>query len=380
MKLLAVLALATTLTQAFAAQEFGGMKFHSTVEREQFEAMRTDLKYLYQNPVTTVDAEFLRVAQLSANNGPEMHNWLLNRIRYIIGERYTLDDNNVLQAAGKFPATPLPDAPEEEESPNKNSPRKGGEEPSPDIKTVMTNMGGALYTLGKEHNIFFGIKFDGEVVYVTSPRTGVLQVGEGLFDPNFRYNANLVAPSNSVSRLATLFHEARHSDGTGKSTSFGHSLCPKGHLYFGHYACESSSNGSYTIGALSQRSLLNNCGGCSAKEKTALTAAVADSFSRLIKADNALKIAQTRKTIETYSKLLGTYKGLLNVEGVNKTTIQLEIRRLEAEIIRLNADLRTLQAQSSSTQLLPLDPNPEGIWTPVTLQKSKEMMEKSLKK
>lgn len=380
MKILAVLALATTLTQAYAAQEFGGMKFHSTVDREQFEAMRADLKYLYQNPVTTVDADFLRIAQLSANNGPAMHNWLLNRVRYIIGERYTLDDNNVVQARGKFPATPLPDAPEEPETPTKSSPNKGGDEPSSDIKTVMTNMGGALYTLGKEHNIFFGLKFDGELVYATSPRTGILQVGEGLFDPNFRYNENLIAPSNSVSRLATLFHEARHSDGTGKSTSFGHSLCPKGHPYFGHYACESSSNGSYTIGALSQRSLLTNCGGCSTKEKAALTAAVADSFSRLIKADNATKIAQTRQTIETYTKLIGTYKGLLNVEGANKTTIQLEIRRLEAEVVRLNAELRTLQTQTSSSTLLPLDPNPEGIWTPVTLQKSMEMMEKSLKR
>ena len=382
MKILAVLALATTLSQAYAATEYGGMKFHSTVERGQFEAMRADLKYLFQTPITAPDAEFMRVAQVSTNTGPGLHNWLLNRVRYIIGERYQLVESNIVFQPGKYPSTPLPDFPEEPEAtPNKGSPNKSGDEPSSDVKTVMTNLGSALYMQGKQYNVYYGLKFDGEVVYAKSTRVGLLQVGEGLFDPGFLLNPDLVAPANSVSRLSTFFHEARHSDGSGKSTGFGHDLCPKGHPYFGYYACEASSNGSYTVGGLAQRNLLNNCSACSPKEKAMLTAGVADSFGRIVKKDNAKKIAQNKKTIEVYTQLIGTYKKILTASGdINRTNINLEIKRLEAEIVRLNAEVRTLETQQASSKPLPLESNPEGTWTPVSLQESTNMMEKSLRK
>lgn len=363
MKLLTTLALASTLTSAFAAQEFGGMKFHSSVPQDQIYSLKNDLRYLYKHATTKSDSEFSKVSELKVVDGPNMHNWLVNRFKYIVGESFELSDSSVLVKAGyKFPSTPLP----------------AGFEAVQEVKTVMTNIGGALYLMGKRENVLLGINFDGEKIFATSPRTGLLQVGEGLFLKDFQVAPNANAPANSISRLGTLFHEARHSDGNGRSTGFTHDICPELHPYQGHAACEKSANGSYTIGALSQRQLIQNCTSCTQQEKSALTAKVADSFHRIInydsrKEDITYYIVNFKELKATYEKMLPT------ASEENKKAIQAELVKIN-EALTILAQMDAKLESTKGVKPSILNAAPEGIWTPVSLSTSRAQMERSLKK
>lgn len=371
MKLLAVLTLAATLTSASAATEFGGLKFHSSMPKVQIEQIKVDLSYLYNTPVTRPDPVFMGTAQVSKGDGPNMHNWLLNRVRYIVGESFQLDNRTVLQASGyRFPNTPLPDA-------FSSTQADGKKEFKPVV--VMSNLGGAVYLMGKQANTLLGVNFDGEKVMLTSARVGLLQVGEGLFLPRFLLNPNVNAPANSISRLGTLFHEARHSDGNGKSNSFTHDICPPNHPYKGAAACEFSVNGSYTVGGLSEKHMLMNCSQCSEKELGALTAKVADSFNRILKLTPDAKrfviqtqIDQKKQTIEQYKKMRPSQKPDVQAE------IDAEIKNIEARIVQLENDKRNVSPNMPSKSII-LDPRPEGQWQQVSLQASQQMMDRSLK-
>lgn len=374
MKLLAVLALtATTLTSAFAATEFGGMKFHSSMPKVQIDQLKVDLGYLYNSPVTRPDPIFMGTAQVTKGDGPNMHNWLVNRVRYIVGESYQLDDRTVLQASGyKFPNTPLPDAFSSMQADGEKS-----KENKPVV--VMSNLGGAVYLMGKQANVLLGVNFDGEKVMLTSARVGLLQVGEGLFLPRFLLNPDVNAPANSISRLGTLFHEARHSDGNGKSNSFTHDICPPNHPYKGAAACEFSVNGSYTVGGLSEKHMLMNCTKCSEKEIGALTAKVADSLNRILKLTPDAKrfVIQTqidgkKQTIEQYKAMRPSQKPDVQAE------IDAEIKNLEARIAQLENDKRNVPSNMPSKNII-LDPRPEGQWQAISLQASQQMMDRSLK-
>jgi hypothetical protein len=150
----------------------------------------------------------------------------------------------------------------------------------------MSNLGAGLYLMAKQRQILLAMRrSDGKIIPVTSPRVGLVQIGEGLFFKKFQVNPEVPgAPANSVSRLSTIFHEARHSDGHGESLSFGHAYCPSGHAYEGYPACDRNLNGPYTIGAQMLKTLTQGCGDCSIKEKTILKAIEADSRSRVLKA------------------------------------------------------------------------------------------------
>ena len=368
MKLLAVLTLAAaTLATASAATEFGGMKFHSSMPKVQIEQIKVDLSYLYNTPVTRPDPIFMGTAQVTKGDGPNMHNWLVNRVRYIVGESFQLDNRSVLQTSGyRFPNTPLPDA--------FSAVQEAGKP-----VVVMSNLGGAVYLMGKQANTLLGVNFDGEKVMLTSARVGLLQVGEGLFLPRFLLNPNVNAPANSISRLGTLFHEARHSDGNGKSNSFTHDICPPSHPYKGAAACEFSVNGSYTVGGLSEKHMLMNCSQCSEKELGALTAKVADSFNRILKLTPDAKrfviqnqIDGKKQTIEQYKKMRPSQKPDVQAE------IDAEIKNLEARIVQLENDKRNVPSNMPSKNII-LDPRPEGQWQALSLQASQQMMDRSLK-
>jgi hypothetical protein len=149
-------------------------------------------------------------------------------------------------------------------------------------QTIMLNIGAALYTIGKQQNFLWAINGDGMgVKLMTSPRAGVLMVGDGLFMSPSKYT-NFV----KIFHLGTLLHEARHSDGNGKTTGFFHSNCtstdPDMAPYKGKPACDHSSNGPYMIGALATKALMVNCTTCSVTEQNALYGLYLDYKSRVI--------------------------------------------------------------------------------------------------
>ncbi|WPU64759.1 hypothetical protein [Peredibacter starrii] len=378
MKLLAALTLAVSMAPAFANVEFGGVTFHSSVEQKQIDILKNDLRYVYQNPVLKVDNDFLAATKMQAVDGKNMHNWLLNRVRYIVGQSYELKEENIEISIRralffKFPETPMPEGFELLSRVNDEGEDDGG------VKTVMTNIGGALYLVGKKAKVPFGLKLDNETVYVTSARTGVLQVGEGLFLKRFMINKdNEKASSNSISRLGTLFHEARHSDGNGKSTGFLHKVCPDGHPYGGYAACEIVGNGSYTIGGLAERQLLQNCTDCSQTELSGLAVKVLDSFDRVIDLAAAQKRAVMLAQVEQYKSLIQTYENIITILPERRADYQREINALKEMVAQLEKEIANL-SYSPSKKPADFDATPEGKFSEMTVKQSSKLMEKSLK-
>ncbi|MCM2350880.1 MAG: hypothetical protein NDI69_12730 [Bacteriovoracaceae bacterium] len=370
MKLFTTLGLAFALSSAMAGEEYGGINFHSSVPQDQVNALKADINYLYQTPVSTIDAEFQAMTGLPAVDGAHMHNWLINRSKHIIGESFQLTEENIAYwIFHRFPKTPLPDAF-----------KAVNEDEDEGVVTVMSNIGSALYLLGKKQDVLLGLKLDGDKVYAKSTRAGILQVGKGLFLERFRINkGDLLAPANTVSRLGTLFHEARHSDGNSEHTGFVHDECPTGHAYEGHAACEKSSNGSYSLGAVAEKQLLLNCSSCSEKEKSAISAGIADAFSRIVDPKQSAQKAELEKQIKAYEDVLAVYDTLINLSTPEKKkAYEAEKKKIEQNIEELKLMLADLEKQP--TVALPLDPAPEGKYDEISIKKSVKLIEKSLKK
>lgn len=156
---------------------------------------------------------------------------------------------------------------------------------------VMSNVGAALYMGGKQQNQVYGMKVSRGLLkspikaVAESPRVGIIQIGEGLFMKELTLNnQNPNSVANSINRLATFFHEARHSDGNGSSLGFAHSSCPPGHDYSGAPACDENLNGPYTVGAIMALEMLKGCAdSCTEREKEMLKLVVLDSQSRIMK-------------------------------------------------------------------------------------------------
>ena len=239
----------------------------------------------------------LKVMGLSVLNSQTASDWLNQRVNYIISE-------NALSPLNLFVHRTVYVDRKDVDFPNPQAIPYSTDFTSPvsplvptntleDTKSfkVMSNIGAALYMGGKNSKEVFGMKISrgflrkSELVSVISPRTGIIQIGEGLFAPELTINKdNADALVNSIFRLATFFHEARHSDGNGKSLGFGHSICPKGHNYAGQPACDENLNGPYTVGALMLVEMARSCdNNCSDKEKEILKMLILDDASRIIK-------------------------------------------------------------------------------------------------
>lgn len=380
MRLLLTLGLLSLSTGAISANQFGAVKFHSSVPADQITAMSTDLSYLFNNPIKNPDEEFKSLLGINQNNGPEMHNWLVNRVRHIIGESFELNDSSIrVQTGYTFPRSPLPEIDQAAglaESSGENS----------NIKTIMSNLGSALYLVGKKGMkirnvltpVLYGLDLDGETVYATSTRVGIIQVGEGLFFKDFRVTDDELAPSNSISRLGTFFHEARHSDGNGSSTGFAHARCPVTHPYSNNFACEKSSNGSYSVGALTLRNLVANCLTCSDEETAKLELQILDSFNRILSgANNQVRLTMYETAKKEYLDILNVYIEMApKATGDLRVKIDEEMKKIVDLIVMIETHISLLK-KDINNEPAPLSAAPEGSFRSVSLQESTRAMSSS---
>jgi hypothetical protein len=99
-------------------------------------------------------------------------------------------------------------------------------------------------------------------------------------------------------RAETLFHEARHSDGHGKTLGFLHAKCPSYHDYAGLPACDLSTNGPYTIGALMFKYIMDSTADKST-EKT-------KKIQQLIYLDIANRTLSTSSLVQSPETAAGT--------------------------------------------------------------------------
>lgn len=246
------------------------------VKKSQRELIENDLEVLKNLKFVNPEEETLKILELSSLTGDSATKWLNDRVSYIVHEKalslMSLLLKTTVYTASKNVTYPnntslvlrhdeiekqfikLDDGVDTDLEKSLEENNKFDKSKS---YTVMSNIGTGLYMSGKQSHVQYGMKISRGFlkskihVEIESPRTGIIQIGEGLFAKELAVNqSDAKALSNSVDRLATFFHEARHSDGNGESLGFGHAKCPATHDYANEYACDSSTNGSYKVGFL----------------------------------------------------------------------------------------------------------------------------------
>jgi hypothetical protein len=268
-------------------------------------SIKPDLRSKIERDLSLIDsfkfksaasAQTLKVMEMSTLNGQRASEWLNKRVNYIVSEN-ALSVFNLLVKRIIFVDQKNVDFPNASIVPysmnkaiQKNFVELNSGFNAEGSFTVMSNIGSALYLGGKNERQVYGMKISrgllrkAEKVAITSPRAGIIQIGEGLFAPELTVNKdNQDALANSIFRLGTFFHEARHSDGNGTSLSFMHTNCPAGHDYAGQPACDENLNGPYTVGTLMMAEMSKACEeNCSEKDKETLKLLVLDSASRIL--------------------------------------------------------------------------------------------------
>jgi hypothetical protein len=240
-------------------------------------------------PVSTNILELMGMSSLDSNS---TNKWLEQRVNYIIEEnalsflRLKLKKTiSVERENVDFPNASL--VPYSITS-------SFGTSDSDEGMVVMSNIGAAIYMGGKRERTIYNIKISRGLlrkstkVAVESPRVGVIQIGEGLFSRDLTINnQNPDSIANSINRLSTFFHEARHSDGNGLSLGFAHATCPTGHEFAGLRACDENLNGPYMIEAtLMEEMLKANEEVLTEREKETLKMVILNSYSRVMKTTN----------------------------------------------------------------------------------------------
>jgi len=253
------------------------LKFDRRVPEEQSQILGNDLRRLDKMSLSA-SSEMLRIYGLKDGEGASLSSWLSERVQWVLSEDFNLEKSLRPSPATLFFRFPNPGIIPDIETPTKTA------EPGGEVKTVMSNLGGALYLGGKQAGLLINVAIEGKVggLDIRSPRTGLLKVGEGLF---FKGGKLAKASPDFLShyRLSTLVHEARHSDGNGKSLGFLHATCPEGHDLAGYPACDRNLNGPYMVGALFSQAMAKDCDDCSEVDKELYQLVTADSFNRVIR-------------------------------------------------------------------------------------------------
>lgn len=284
---IASLALLSLSTPSFASFGTGSqsqhppvadIQFDSSIPDDQYNLMAQDLEDLQKFEFTRPDSKLLSVMGLRDSSPRSMLNWLKDRVHYIVGEKFK--PARQVRSETKNQAFPF-----DHESSDVDFNILDLFSSKPVV--VMSNVGGGLYALSKDAHTIYSFAIPGlDDVTLTSPRTGIIQIGKGLFNKNIAGLGDEPAQSKVrfAFRMGTFFHEARHSDGHGKSLTFPHAICPAGHEYEGSPACDANLNGPYTVGAHFFNSLARSCRDCSSHDLEMIRIQALDSFSRVLPA------------------------------------------------------------------------------------------------
>ena len=341
------------------------IEFAKSVPKDQRKQLVEDMFYMANQPWAG-DAKLLQLMGLSSNDGLTVLNWVDNRVRYVVSESFELNDKTIYQISDNYFPTPS-EVPTFEQP--TNSPDGGGSGGGK-VMTVMSNLGGAVYVIGKMQHSLLGVKIDDKKIPVTSTRIGILKVGAGLFAAD----QLLKVPNDSDVarhfRLGTLVHEARHSDGRGTASGFLHAICPAGHRLAGYAACDRNSNGPYSVGAQFELMSLQNCKACSESDKELLNKMAADSYDRVISSQPASADTDLNSTIiSTYTMLLQLCESSKNACSAD------DVAKYRKAISDAQAQLTPAQ-QANAAAAPAWDANPEGTFPTISRDQSWTMINK----
>lgn len=260
----------------------GVLKYSSEMDFSSRKLLNESIRSLDEYPIHEPTKKLLKIMKLKDASPESLRSWLSERVQYVVSSSFDWTSHISIAEMNynyEFPSI-LPEVIEGFESKEEEDIDLIPEDL--DNITLMSNDGSALYIVGKIEKTLFSATIPGHgEVLVTSPRVGILKNGN--FTPQF--------DSNRVEKLftiSTLFHEARHSDGNGKSLSFFHYICPEDHDYEGYPACDKSANGPYGIGAEFLKNITKACSRCSEVEKELLRLLYIDAKSRVLVDDSAI--------------------------------------------------------------------------------------------
>jgi hypothetical protein len=248
--------------------------YDASVPEDQKALLQSDLNRLATLDIKDMkDANLMDIPDFTPSS---LYTWLSDRVKYIVGENY---DKNKITSASQLALGNLFNAP------------FFNDDNTGKVKTVMSNMSAGIYMDNRSTRTVVAIDINGQKVNVTSTRAGVIQIGEGLFTID-SYHEDDTSAGRENSRLGTLIHEGRHSDGnftgaTGEngSLSFGHAMCPDTGItsgYKGRYACDRFLNGAYPVGGLFLKKELSVCFDCTLKARINMMLEIADQYSRVL--------------------------------------------------------------------------------------------------
>lgn len=327
--------------------------FSTKVKNSQEKALKKDLKVLSEFNFSEEGSEdTLYFFGIESLTNEDLEEWLDARVNWIIPEMEMSKLKLIEGESAKYPQNGLPTI----EMPSAKPSGKG--------VVVMSNIGTALYFAGKQAKRQMGLKiktslFKREKVMIDSPRIGILMIGEGLFMNRLQINRrDEDAKANSLGRLQTLFHEARHSDGHGKHLGFFHAVCPKDHDYAGLNACDRNMNGPYSIGSNLMKEFIKNCEDCSEAENEVMKLVWLDSLNRVIK-DSEVISENENAEIKTLEIDIALKETLLTLASSDE-----ERQKLAAKISDLKKKLRELAEAEGLLEVVPSpihDPAPEKI-------------------
>lgn len=221
--------------------------------------------------VSDNESEITSMMSLDNSNGPSLLQWIEDRVSYVSGPV----SNNEMQDGARFFSIIS---------------NRINLEPLSAVKvsTIAANLGSALYISAKKSGVRAQYDFSkSKTIDIRSPRVGLIILFEPYFDyKTFGINTSKEdAFSNSMARMSTLVHEARHSDGNNDSLGFPHVVCPGSKPeYKGSMACDKAENGAYAIEAALHKKFIAEClvRDCTLTEIAILKAYRADYLYRLL--------------------------------------------------------------------------------------------------
>lgn len=243
-----------------------GISLDESVPPQQAQILSEDLEFLSEMQVPApLFPHYLTIVGVTDFSATTLVQWLQQRVKVVVGENFNYDRLKVRAESRNYNPRIL--------SRDKDEVSR--------IQTVMFNLGSWLYLNGKESSIVYSLPVVGTSVLVTTPRVGIIQIGEGLFDANSVKSSDVRAEVNRLLRIAVFFHEARHGDSNGANAAFPHAKCVSGD-YKDKNSCENNLNGPYVVEAVLLHQFYYGCKSCTTPEYTQLQAFIYDNKSRIL--------------------------------------------------------------------------------------------------
>lgn len=246
-----VLSAFTLLLALTSAAPSFAIELEQSMPENQKRFLSSDFRFLERLDLkVNATLELLRLFSHSEIRTHDLTEWLDERVKVILPE--TWDSGETIAESASVP------------------------------NLISENTGLALFLSRKTNETAGNVQLNGNAYPLLSPRSGLIRVGTAFFSPERSPSLDPDSTANSVSRLAAIFHEGRHSDGNGESLGFPHIACPDGHPLAERKACDGSQNGAYAVDAEVTRLFLAQCIRCTTSEKDVLRAQIADAYSRVI--------------------------------------------------------------------------------------------------